>query len=80
MEFFRQEHWSGLPVASPEELPNPGIEPGSPSLQVDSLTSEPLEKLPEVKTPLGHFRGMTLAGLSNSPNPLLLIPTRPMGS
>ena len=58
-------------------LPNPGIEPRSPTLQVDSLPSEPLEKLPEVETPLGHFRGMTLAGLSNSPNSHLLIPTGP---
>ena len=77
MEFSRQEYWSGLPVASPEDLPNPGIEPRSPTLQVDSLPSEPLEKLPEVETPLGHFRGMTLAGLSNSPNSHLLIPTGP---
>ena len=77
MEFSRQEYWSGLPVASPEDLPNPGIEPGSLTLQADSLPSEPLEKLPEVKTPLGHFRGMTFAGLSNSPDSHLLIPTGP---
>ena len=36
MEFSRQEYWSGLPFASPEELPNPGIEPRSPALQADS--------------------------------------------
>ena len=29
MEFFRQEHWSGLPCPPPEDLPNPGIEPVS---------------------------------------------------
>ena len=40
--FSRQEYWSGLPFPSPEDLPNPGIEPGSPTLQADSLTSEPL--------------------------------------
>ena len=28
--FFRQEYWSGLPFASPRDLPDPGIEPGSP--------------------------------------------------
>jgi len=28
MEFFRQESWSGLPFPSPEDLPDPGIEPG----------------------------------------------------
>ena len=37
--FFRQEHWSGLPFPSPGDLPDPGIEPGSPALQADSLLS-----------------------------------------
>jgi len=32
MGFSRQEYWSGLPFPSPEDLPNPGIEPGSPAL------------------------------------------------
>ena len=41
MEFSRQERWSGLPCPSPGDLPDPGIEPGSPALQVDSLLSEP---------------------------------------
>ena len=36
MEFSRQEYWSGLPCPSPGDLPNPGIEPGSPALQADS--------------------------------------------
>ena len=36
MEFSRQEYWSGLPWPSPGDLPNPGIEPGSPSLEADS--------------------------------------------
>ena len=40
MEFSRQEHWSGKPIPSPEALPHPGIEPGSPTLQVDSLPAE----------------------------------------
>ena len=39
MGFFRQEHWSGLPFPSSGDLPNPGIEPGSPTLQADSLLS-----------------------------------------
>ena len=39
--FSRQEYWSGLPFPSPEDLPNPGIEPGSPALQADALSSEP---------------------------------------
>ena len=39
--FSRQEYWSGMAFPSPGDLPNPGIEPGSPSLQADAL-------------PLGH--------------------------
>ena len=39
--FSRQEYWSGLPFPSPGDLPNPGIEPRSPALQADALTSEP---------------------------------------
>ena len=41
MRFSRQEYWSGLPFPSPEDLPDSGIEPRSPALQVDALTSEP---------------------------------------
>ena len=37
MGFPRQEYWSGLPFPSPEDLPDPGIEPGFPTLQADSL-------------------------------------------
>ena len=44
MESSRQEYWSGLPFLSPGDLPNPGIEPRSPSLQADSLPSEPPRK------------------------------------
>jgi len=40
MGFPRQEYWSGLPFPSPEDLLNPGIKPGSPELQADSLPSE----------------------------------------
>ena len=41
MGFSRQEYWSGLPFSSPGDLPDPGIEPRSPSLQADALPSEP---------------------------------------
>ena len=41
MEFSRQEYWSGLPFSSPGDLSDPRFEPGSPSLQADSLPSEP---------------------------------------
>ena len=36
-----QEYWSGLPFPSPGDLPDPGVEPRSPTLQVDSLLCEP---------------------------------------
>ena len=39
MGFSRQEYWSGLPFPSPGDLPNPGIEPGSPALQAEALPS-----------------------------------------
>ena len=48
MGFSKQEYWSGLPFPSPGDLPNPGIEPGSPALQADALSSEPPGK-PKVK-------------------------------
>ena len=41
MGFSSQEYWTGLPFPSPGDLPNPGIEPGSPALQADTLLSEP---------------------------------------
>ena len=40
MEFSRQEYWNGLPFPSPEDLPDPGIEPRSSALQADSLPPE----------------------------------------
>ena len=43
MRFSRQEYWSGLPFPSPGDLPDPGIEPRSPTVQADALTSEPPE-------------------------------------
>ena len=41
MGFSRQEYWSGLPFPSPGDLPDPGIEPRSPTLRADALTSKP---------------------------------------
>ena len=40
MGFSSQEYWSGLPFPSPGDLPNPGIQPGSPALYTDALPSE----------------------------------------
>ena len=48
MGFSRQEYWSGLPFPSPGDLPDPGIEPRSPALQADALSSE-LKGLEAVK-------------------------------
>ena len=39
--FSRQEYWSGVPFPSPGDLLDPGIKPGSPTLQADALPSEP---------------------------------------
>ena len=55
MGFSRQEYWSGLPLPSPGDLPNLGIEPGSLALQADSLPFKPPEKLP--------YMGVHRAGL-----------------
>ena len=41
VEFSRSEHWSGRPFPFPGDLPNPGIEHRSPTLQADSLPAEP---------------------------------------
>ena len=44
MRFPRQEYWSELSVVSLGDLLNPGIEPGSPALQADSLLAKPQGK------------------------------------
>ena len=45
MGFSRQEYCSGLPFSSSEDLPNPGIVPGSPELPADYILSEPQGKI-----------------------------------
>ena len=50
MGFFRQEHWTGLSFPFPGDLPDSGIEPKSPTLQVDSLPS----KLPGKPLPFAY--------------------------
>ena len=44
MAFSRQEYWSGVPFPSPRNLPDLGMESGSPALQEDSLLCEPLRE------------------------------------
>ena len=56
MGLSRQEYWGGLPFPSPEGLPDPGIEPGTPALQAYSLLSEPPGKLEFNLTPKFCFR------------------------
>ena len=46
IEFSRPEYWNELPFPSPGGLPDPGMEPWSPALQVDALPSEPPGKGP----------------------------------
>ena len=50
MGFSREEYWSGLPFPSPGDLPDPGIEPRFPALEVDALTSEPPGKVIGLET------------------------------
>ena len=67
MGFSREEYWGGLPFPSSGDLPDPGIEPGSPTLQTDSLLSELLGKpvkLNSPKTPEGILMDL---GLKNGP-------------
>ena len=49
MGLSRREYWSGLPFPSPGDLPDIGIEPGSPTLQADALPSEPPGKPPVIE-------------------------------
>ena len=66
MGFSRQEYWGGLPFPSPGDLPNPGIEPRSPTLQADALTSEPpgkpgyIQNKPQRVTERTDFQGQKL--------------------
>ena len=59
MGFSRQENWSGLPFPSPGDLPNPGIEPGSPALQADALPSKPPRK-PHFKYKITQIKDFTM--------------------
>ena len=61
MEFSRQEYWNGLPFPSPGDLPDPGIEHGSPALQADSLPSELPGKTPGQEDGAFCFRHVEFA-------------------
>ena len=71
MGFSGQEYWNGLPFHSPGDLPDPGIEPRSPALEADALTSEPPGKphedeirLKELFAANSNLRNNEQAGLS----------------
>ena len=56
MGFSRQGYWSGLPFPSLGDLPDPGIEPRSPALQADALTSEQEGKGAKMRNEDGYFK------------------------
>ena len=60
MEFSRQEYWSGLPFPSPGDRPDLEIQPRSPALHTDSLTSELPGKQPEKTTIINLGTSTTL--------------------
>ena len=70
MAFSRQEYWSGLPCPPPGDLPYPGIESRSPTLQADSLLSEPPAIAINTCNKTGEKAGHQVLNL-----PLLHIPT-----
>ena len=66
MGFPRQEYWSGLPFPSPGDLSDPGIEPGSPKLQVNSLPSDPKSQTQNTHPVSVHVRKLNIM-MSQSP-------------
>ena len=72
MGFSRQEHWSELPFPSPGDLPNPGIQPGSPALQADALPGVAICSSRASSDAGTKLRSPALAGR--------LLPLRPLGS
>ena len=66
MGILQKEYWSGLPSPPLGELPNPGIEPRSPTLQADSSLTEPPRKLRETEMgTLSLLQGIFLTQESN---------------
>ena len=82
MVFLRQEYWSGLPFPSPEDLPDPGIEPASPASQVDSFTTETPGKPFEVRLStdqkwLGQRSRRHLSRSKQAKGISILLPSKP---
>ena len=72
MGLSRQEYWSGLSFPPPDDLPNPGIEPRSPALQVDSLSSKYLYSKYYLKVTAKAYQH--LGAISKRTNNLSLFP------
>ena len=69
MGFSRQDCWSRLPFPSPGDLPNPGIKPGSPTLQADALPSEPPSRRMQMKITMRyHFTSVRMAIVKKTRN------------
>ena len=67
MGFSRQDYWNGLPFLSPGDLLNPGIEPQSPTLQADALTSAPpVASLVQHLPAMGDTGGLQSTGRKES--------------
>ena len=60
MGFSRQEYWSGLPFPPPGDLPDPGVNPASPTLQAGSL---PLSHLGNLRNPGGSPSSKTITNM-----------------
>ena len=58
MESSRQAYWSGLPLPSPGDLPDPGIEPGSPALQATAGNEGDLDLIPGSGSSPGERKGL----------------------
>ena len=69
MGFSRQDYWSGVPLPSPGDLPDPGIGPRSPALQADALPSEPPGKSTKKASPnyLWSAKGKLIAWECENP-------------
>ena len=63
-----QEYWSGQPIPPPGDLPDPGIKPGSPALQADSLSAE-LPGKPQISCNYTHITSLLILPLLPTPRP-----------
>ena len=66
--FFRQEYWSGLSCPPPGDLPNLGIEPGSPALRVDFAHSLPAELPGKPRPAMGRWPSFLVQWGRNQPD------------